>query len=310
MNFMKRFFVFTVIAILLLKNGKACDICGCGVGGNYIGILPEFHKHIFGIRYRTNSMLTHLGVGGNTTYLTTKERYRTLELWGGWNIGKKFRAMATIPYNFNERVNQGTTASKHGIGDISVSGYYQLLNGRKTIHSTKLLVQSLWIGAGIKLPTGKYDPADKQNTSSNANLFQLGTGSLDYTLNGMYDVRIQDVGLNMAASYKVNTSNKYGYSYGNKFNISAQAYYKIRVLKTWLVAPNAGIVYETTKKDVDNKILVDISGGNLLQATLGMELSYNKMAIGGNWQTPLSQNLANGIVKANNRAMVHISFLF
>src|SRR6188508_2006607 len=97
------------IAILFLfpMLTKACDICGCGVGNSYIGILPDFHKHIFGIRYRFNSLLTHVGVDGATTYLTTKEYYHTVEAWGGWNIGKKFRIIAAVPYSFNKRENQG-----------------------------------------------------------------------------------------------------------------------------------------------------------------------------------------------------------
>ena len=184
---------------------NACDICGCGVGGYYIGILPEFNKHVFGLRYRLNSLKTHIGAGGNATYLTTEEKYQTIELWGGWNIGKKFRLMVAVPYAFDKRINQGISKTKNGIGDISVNGYYQLFNNRKTVHADKSLVQTLWVGGGIKLPTGKYVDADKQNTSQNANLFQLGTGSTDFTLNAMYDIRLQNAGLNISASYKINT---------------------------------------------------------------------------------------------------------
>ena len=113
-----------VITLFFIAEANACDICGCGVGSYYIGILPEFHKHIFGFRYRFNSLTTHIGAGGTTTYLTSAERYQTMELWAGWNIGKRFRVMAAVPYAFNERENQGTTHSKNGLGDISFTGYY------------------------------------------------------------------------------------------------------------------------------------------------------------------------------------------
>lgn len=298
-----------LIMIILLSSAAvmACDICGCGVGGNYLGILPDFKSQIFGIRYRTNSLRTHIGVSGNTTYLTTDERYRTLELWAGWNIGK-FRLMASIPYSFNERENGGNTLSKSGIGDVSLTGYYKLLDSRKAVLTGKLLVQSLYIGGGIKLPTGKYNPADKTNTSQNTNLFQLGTGSLDFSVNAMYDIRLQDAGLNVSASYKMNTSNKYEYSYGNKFNGSAQAYYKFNIRNKVTIAPNAGILYEKAKQDIDNKFIVDISGGNLLLGSVGMEVTGKKISAGISWQSPLSQNLAGGFVRANNRAMMHVSF--
>lgn len=287
----------------------ACDICGCGVGGNYIGILPEFHKHIVGIRYRFNSLKTHLGIGGAPTYLTTAETYQTAEWWGGWSIGKKLRLMAAIPYGFNERNNQGIRKSKNGLGDIAVTGYYQLLNNKQTVFTKNLLVQTLWIGAGIKLPTGKYTAADKQNAAQNTNLFQLGTASTDFTLNAMYDVRVQDAGLNISAGYKINTANKYQYNYGNKLNGTAQLYYKFRIKNKCTLAPNAGIMYERSKKDIDNKIAVDVSGGNLVVGTLGIETGFKKAAIGASWQTPVSQSLANGFVKAGNRAMLHLSFL-
>jgi len=306
---MKKIFLFILLAALFFTESKACDICGCGVGNSYIGILPDFGKRIFGLRYRYNTLLTHIGVGGATTYLTTKETYMVAELWGGWNIGKRFRVMAAVPYNFDKRLNQGTTNTKNGLGDISVSGFYELIKSRKTVLSDKLLVQSLWIGGGIKLPTGKYNPIDKSSGTESANLFQLGTGSIDFSVNAMYDIRLQDAGLNLSASYKMNGTNKHEYSYGNKLNASAQAYYKFRIKNKVTIAPNAGVLYETAKKDIDNKFSVDISGGNVLLGTAGIEISFKKISMGGNWQTPFSQKLANGIVKANDRAMVHISFL-
>lgn len=305
---MKKIFLVILVSFFFAES-YACDICGCGVGGNYIGILPDFYKHIFGLRYRYNSLRSHIGAGGSTTYLTSNERYHTAELWGGWNLGKKFRVMASVPYAFNERENQGVSKSKNGIGDISVSGYYRLFNDKRTAFSKKLLVQTLWIGGGIKLPTGKYIPADKLNTTQSTNLFQLGTASYDFSLSAMYDLRLQDAGLNVSATYKINTINKYDYSYGNKLSTSVQLYYKVRVKNKVTLAPNAGIMYEYSKKDIDNKISVDVSGGDLLLAGAGLEAVFKKMAVGASWQTPLSQNLANGFVKANNRVMVHVSFL-
>lgn len=302
--------LIVVLTVLLAPTlVMACDICGCGVGNNYIGILPDFSKHIFGLRYRYNSLLTHRGVGGATTYLTTNEKYNTAELWGGWTIGGKFRVMASLPYSFNSQENQGNKRAKNGIGDISFSGYYQLINSRKTVFDSKLLVQSLWVGGGVKLPTGKYNPADKSTTVQSANLFQLGTASTDFFVGAMYDIRLQDVGINMTANYKMNTTNKYEYEYGNKVSLNAQAYYKIKVAKAVTVAPNAGVQFENATTDLDNKFDVSVSGGNLLLGTAGVETAFSKFAIGANFQTPLSQNLANGFVKANNRMMIHLSVM-
>lgn len=285
----------------------ACDICDCGVGSNYIGILPDFSKKIAGIRYRYSSMATHLGFGGAQTYLTSEESYRIVELWGGWNVGKRFRIMASIPFNFDERTNLGTTGTKNGLGDISLSGFYQLVNSKKILNH-KLFVQSFFIGGGIKLPTGKYKDADKENSNEAANLFQLGTASTDFNISTMYDVRLQDIGLNINASYKINTANKYEYVYGNKLSVNTQLYYKFRINKNLVLAPNTGIQIESSAKDFERKFKVDASGGNMLCAGFGVETRFKRVAIGANWQTPLSQNLASGFVKANNKGMLHVSF--
>jgi len=301
--------LFLFCAILFFPGAvNACDICGCGAGNNYIGILPEFSKHILGLRYRYNSLFTHVGVGGATSYLTTREQYSVLEWWAGWNIGKKFRLMATIPYSFDEKRQQGIRLTKNGPGDVSVTGYYQLISSRKTVGS-KLLVQSLWIGAGIKAPTGKYIATDRSDNAKTANLFQLGTGSTDFTLSALYDLRLQDAGINTLAAWKLNTTNSAGYNYGNKLNVTTQLYYKFRVKDRLTIAPNAGIQYENSGKDIDHAFIADISGGELVMGTIGLEMWYKNIAIGGSFQTPFSQNLANGIIKANNRAMLHISFL-
>lgn len=307
---MKRKISFSIAIFLFPVITFACDICGCGVGNSYIGLLPDFNKTIMGFRYRYNSLRTHIGAGGAISYLTTDETYRTVEAWAGWNISKKFRVMASIPVNFNEKINQGDVKRKAGFGDVSATAYYELFNKKQSVFTNKLLVQSLWIGGGIKLPTGEYTAADKSGGIDNSNLFQLGTGSVDFTANLMYDIRLQDAGLNINSSYKMNSANKYDYRYGNKFSLSAQAYYKLRLAKKISIAPNVGTQYETANRDKDGAALSDVSGGRILLATSGIEIAIEKIIIGGNYQLPLYQNLANGFVKADNRCMLHVSFLF
>ncbi|MBP1649872.1 MAG: hypothetical protein H6Q26_29 [Bacteroidetes bacterium] len=303
----------TLLVILLMASYivRACDICGCGVGSYYIGILPDFKKRFLGLRYQYKTLRSHLGVGGTTSYLTTDETYQTAELWGGWNIGKRFRVLGFVPVNFNSRENQGVTMHRSGIGDIAVVGYYQLLDTRTTTGNDQLLVQSLWVGAGIKVPTGKYESTEHEENENTPNNFQLGTASTDFSVHLMYDVRLMDFGVNMNLSYKMNTSNKYDYRYGNKFSSNILAYYKFRINNKVSIAPNAGILYETAVKDTENKkYTIDQSGGYSLMGTIGGEATFGRISAGANFQPVISQHLANLQVKAGNRAMVHVTYLF
>lgn len=299
-----------IVLSFICSAVQACDICGCGVGSYYIGILPEYNKRFMGIRYQYKTLRTHLGPNGETTPITANETYQSAEIWGGWNFGKKFRVLAFVPYNFNKRSSQENTGTKTGLGDIAVMGYYNVFNNTGNL-GEKLLVQSLWIGAGIKVPTGKYEPSERLAVQESPNNFQLGTASTDFTLNAAYDIRYNDLGLNANVNYKINTENKYEYRYGNKFTANLLAYYKFRIANTVTVAPNAGVLYETSQKDIESKKYeVDVSGGYSFSAIGGVEIAMKGISVGANYQNVRSQNLANGRAYAGNRLMIHTSIPF
>jgi hypothetical protein len=237
------------------------------------------------------------------------KKYNNVELWGGWNITGKIGIMGSVPYRFQEVNNPSVTTSKNGLGDIYLLGYYELLNSRHIIKSGKLLVQNLWFGVGIEMPTGKYSSYDKTTLNDTANLYQLGSGSTDVPFSVIYNICLPDAGLNVSSMYKINTVNKYAYEYGNKFNINAQAYYKFSIKPKVTVVPNIGIQFENFQRNIDNGDWVEASGGNLMMATIGIETNFKTIAIGGNFQTPLQQNLGQGIIKANNTFMVQVSVI-
>jgi len=303
----------TIIVLIFLFvisfQSMACDICGCGVGSYYIGILPEYNKRFLGLRYQYKSLQTHLGPFGNRTPITADERYQSLELWGGWNIGKRFRLLAFVPYNFNERKSQSSSGSKTGLGDIALMGYYNLLNHTGQL-GEKLLVQSLWVGAGVKAPTGQYEPSERLAVQESPNNFQLGTASTDFTFNVAYDVRYNDLGINLNANYKMNTANKFDYRYGNKVTTNALAYYKFRIANVVTIAPNLGVLYETAEKDQESNYTVEVSGGFSTSIIAGMELATKGFSMGFNYQHVAAQRLAGGRAFAGDRMMMHMSIPF
>jgi len=307
---MKKKIMMALVLMISITAARACDICGCGVGSYYLGILPEYNKRFIGLRYQHKTLRTHLGPFGERTPLTSDETYQSMELWGGWNIGNRFRVLAFVPYNFNQRESQTGKGTKNGLGDVALMGYYKLLDSKGTL-GDRLLVQSLWVGGGIKVPTGKYEPSERLAISESPNNFQLGTASTDFTLNAAYDIRYNDLGLNANVNYKINTENKYTYRYGNKFTGNILMYYKIRVANSVTIAPNAGVLYETAQKDIENKKYdVAVSGGYSLSAVGGVEVSLKRLSLGTNFQNVRSQNLAGGRVHAGNRLMVHMSVAF
>lgn len=304
--------IIAVALLLLFTTGttRACDICGCGVGSYYLGILPEYNKRFLGMRYQYKSLRTHLGPYGENTPITANETYQSAELWGGWNFGSRFRLLAFVPYNFNMRSSQTGDGKKSGLGDIALMGYFKAFDQKATV-GKGLLVQSLWVGGGIKIPTGKYEPNERLVVQESPNNFQLGTASTDFSLNAAYDIRYNDIGINANVNYKMNTENRYAYRYGNKFTSIVLAYYKLRIANRVTVAPNIGILYETAEKDVeDKKYDVAVSGGYSLSTVGGVEVGMKGLSFGANYQNVRSQDLAAGRAYAGNRLMVHMSLPF
>jgi len=302
------------IMVLCYASAKACDICGCGVGSYYLGILPDFNKRFIGLRYQYNTMQTHLGPEGRHTPLTADETYQIVELWGAYNFGDRVRVMAFLPFNFNQRrVNaMEESGEKSGLGDIAAMAYYRIFEGGNTTTKFKLFNHSLWAGAGVKVPSGEYDNSERASVSADSpNNFQLGTGSTDFTFNVTYDARLMDMGFNLNLLYKFNTENQYEYRYGNKFTGNALFYYKILIDQKLRIAPNIGIRYEKAEQDVSyRRFYINQSGGNLTSAIAGLELNIGRYALGVNYQLPVDQHLADKRVHAGNRLMTHLSVSF
>ncbi|MFI5185786.1 MAG: transporter [Chitinophagales bacterium] len=299
----KLFSVILMTGIVSLSEIKACDICGCGVSNCYMGIFPQFSHTFFGLRYHFSSFSTRLA---NDPTQFSKDFYQTIEWWGGWNIGKRFRVLAFVPYNFNHQNSDEGITNRKGIGDITVLANYKVFEARSVSGNNTVISQQFWIGGGLKLPSGKFDiEANDPDVAAIAN-GQLGSGSTDLLLNAMYSIHINRFGINTTASYKMNSVNKNEYRFGDKLSANSFVYYPVVFSKT-VISPNLGLLYEHTKASElkDNKI--DLTGGHILNGSLGAEISFNKIAVGFNVQLPFVQKFAENQTKERVKGMFHVT---
>ncbi len=304
---MKKNILLLSIILCLFNNAKACEICGCGLGNYYIGLLPQFNHHFFGLRYQYRNFDTQIAGTNGTQF--SHDYYKTVELWAGWNIGKRWQVLAIIPYNYIHQVTDDGISNNQGIGDIATMVNYKVFDTRTTTKNGKNILQQFWVGAGIKLPTGKFNvDASATDLIAQANA-QTGSGSTDFMLNAMYNLKINKWGINTGTSYKLNSSNSDKYHFGNKFSVNSLLSYTINK-PGFVMLPNAGLTYEKTTLNTLDKIAVAQTGGYLFSSTAGVELSIKKITIGANVQLPINQNFAMGQTNLKVKGMVHITYSF
>lgn len=300
-------FISAISLCLILYTSNACEICGCGLGNYYLGILPQFTHRFVGLRYQFHQFKTRLN---DDPTQFSNDFYQTYEIWTGWNLGKKWRVMAFVPYHIIHQTSDEGSSNKSGLGDIALLVNYNLLDNSVKRGDSRLF-QQLWIGGGAKLPTGKFevDPNDADLAAA-ANT-QIGTGSTDIMFNVMHNIHINKFGLSTTATYTINGKNKEDYRFGNKLTANSFASYSASVPRANLViTPNAGILFEHSagNKIADSK--VNLTGGNLLAAAAGAEFGFNKITVGFNAQLPVAQNFAENQTKSKVKGMVHVTFAF
>lgn len=302
---MKKSMLILLITISVTASAGACPICGCGGGNVYFGLFPNFKSKFIGLRY--NYAGYHTQLANDETQFSTNH-YNSTEIWGGFNVGRKFKVLAFIPYYSNKQIDDDGTTYKNGLGDITLMGQYLLWDDIKTINAGKAVQQQFWIGGGVKLATGSFniDPKDSATTVADINA-QLGTGSTDFLLNVLYSISAGNFGVSTSATYKINTLNKDQYKYGDKFSTNCIAYYRIAVKKN-SISPNLGVEYESVSGNSLDSKKVQYTGSHLNTAIAGVELGFNKIALGLNAQIPMEQNFAEGQTKLKFKAMAHITF--
>jgi hypothetical protein len=89
---------FTVALLVFGPVASACDVCGCSIGGNYFGILPQFLRHFVGVRYSEQSYRSaHSPNAAQTGDFDSDERFRTMDVLGRFYPTRRLQIIAMLP---------------------------------------------------------------------------------------------------------------------------------------------------------------------------------------------------------------------
>jgi hypothetical protein len=250
---------------------------------------------------------THIPEAGETITNSSVENYHTIQLWGRYNLSERVQLFAFVPYIVNQRIENGIVSNSNGFGDATFLVNYRVLGA----NCTSKWKHNLLAGGGMKLPTGTYDSYSIKYNEGLPNM-QPGTLSYDFILNTNYTLQHTNTGINTDVSYVITTANPDKYKFGNRLNAGLLLFHTIGI-KQFKLIPQLGTRFEFAGSDYDNYnmgIMNDMSGGNQLYASVGMQAYYKKAGVQASLYKPVSQHYAGGQVSNKYKAEIGIYFLF
>ena len=301
-----RTLLLTVALLAFGSAASACDVCGCSIGGNYFGILPQFHRHFVGIRYSEQSFRSaHSLSAARSGSFDSEEQFHTVDVLGRFYPVRRLQILALAPYHDFRRNDNGALTHSQGIGDASVLGSFILLDTGDSLR--RRWQHTLTVGGGVKLPTGRSGLKDNEGKLLHEHL-QPGSGSTDFMLSAAYTIRRGAWGFTTDVLGRLNTTHN-GYHFGNRVSSSVKAFYW-KSLRRFSLLPNAGIFTDFADESREGGSYSEDTGGSIALATLGLDVYAGHFSVGCTVQQPVFQDLAGGKIQSNTRWMTTLNYIF
>jgi hypothetical protein len=233
-----------------------------------------------------------------------EEQYNSYDFVLNIALGKRMNVLISNSFSDNYVYkNDSLIDNISGVGDMQIILNHKLFYTKVSSDSLakNRFLHRLTIGAGIELPTGSFnkESAKSYETSISGNTIigqplmeldphlQPGTGSLNYLLVINYLVKYNNLGWNNNLSYKINSENKNGFKFANRFNAYSSLFFMAKLKSKFYLMPNAGISYEFSERDTQNDIAEIDSGGEALFVTPGLKLLVKNIAFDINYYKPI-----------------------
>ncbi|SFT39126.1 hypothetical protein SAMN05216474_0293 [Lishizhenia tianjinensis] len=264
----------SLLALLLITpDAKACDVCGCAVGGMSMGLGMETTNNYFGLRY--SHVQFNAQINYNSQYLEdiySNDSYHRMELTSKYHFTPKIYGMAILPVVYNTMRGNTENIAHASLGDASLGLAYRLIS--PPMDTTKIRGHLLDIGANISLPTGAYQ-LEHEGEIVNRN-FQAGKGSFAYSAVVKYMFMFKKWRYTTDLSYGWNTVNKDDYHFGNQLNVFA-SFGRLFNWGNTTIYPSLGAYFEHGEQHTEDGKIVFNTGGNAVLADIGVAVKTSKL---------------------------------
>jgi len=288
--------------VILLPTSKSCDVCGCGVSNMGIGLLTNYRNNFLRISY-FNTSFQSVAAYENTV----SDYFHQFDLSLRYALSQRWKIDAQIPFRINNRISPTENLQELGLSDIRLNANYALIQNGLLANNTTIYLE---LGAGLSLPTGRFDPQlHDRNLPEN---FNVGKGSLGYITQSNVVLNAGKFGTLWSGSYQYQTTTKEGYRFGNQFNTQLTFFREFQFKsKEYQYVPSLGINYESIEQDrYANSNQVHGTGGQGLFISPAINLKTTNFLLGVAYFIPLAESYSSQEVAAKGRLSFQCSYIF
>ncbi len=281
--------------------GQSC----CNAGGlsscGSTGLLTGLRNNSAGLRMMLVPFETT--ATGEESY---HDNFYAAELNVRYQIAQRFKVCLQQPYRFNHRVQPGEDERLSGLADTRLTGSYALWDNRPVGHNTLIYWE---LGAGLKLPTGKYDPTIYyRDLPGNLN---LGMGNLGYLFQSNLVLFVRKMGVAHQAMFQLNGKSRDDYHFGDQFTSALTFFREIALGEKTKLTPMAGASAEFFGKNyLPSGNFAEGSGGYGWLAMVGLNAKFGAWQLGATTSLPFRQDYSNGAIVAKQRYALELNHFF
>lgn len=297
--------MLVALATLLPVSLRACDACGCGIGGGGFGLLSVYRNNFVGLGYGLLPFRSRLSSG---EYTGTEDFFHTVELQLRYEVFPGWRVDAFLPYRHNARRSPDGDETLGGPGDARLGVAYVLADNRPLGDQGG----SWYWEAGplISLPTGAYDDnlLDSRFLPDN---FNIGKGAPGYGLQTALIFSTGKFGLALNGRHQRYAKSGTYYRFGAETAAGTQVFGQFSHDPHWKFIPFTGVSYEhtATNRTIDDQP-VHATGGTAWLASAGVNVRYDDVTLGLRVNQPFRQDYSNGMAEAGLGGNVQLLFNF
>ncbi len=296
----KHVFVLSLaLCVVVSGYGQSC----CNAGGlsscGSTGLLTGLRNNSVGLRLMAVPFET--ATASEKHY---RDNFYVAEFSGRYEVAPRLKIGLQQPYRWNHRKKPGKDEWLDGFADTRVTASYACFDNKMMAGNSLFYWE---IGAGLKLPTGKYD-ASIYYRDLPGNL-QLGMGNLGYLFQSGLVFFHKKMGVAHQANFQLNGKSRDNYQFGNQFTSALTLFREVALKDDTKLTPMLGATVEWFGKNyLPSGKVAEGAGGHGILLMVGINARFDTFQVGANSSTPFQQNYSQGAIVAKQRFSLELTY--